>query len=265
MKKLIVTAVVSVVLGMPNLGMSGGNSLDDIDFNSISRGVHHSYGRPGSWQGDWQRGPTVKGNGMSTSHSSKYAKPSFADTPGFSRGKPNTLDPKASWKSLSTLDGKKSLVLKGPQFIYDTAGQIRVDDKMPELYRKVRREEDYLRKRSLDDARETIDERSQYADIMDKAVSLQIFDYTENRFHQISKLLEEVKGAKDAQSIAALQARLKGTLAIIQNEATKLQMITHLRSIEQALISRLKRKRNVQILYSKNTEMPAIKYNVSLR
>ncbi|WP_336277134.1 type IV secretion system protein [Bartonella sp. CB178] len=256
MKKLIVAVMVSAVLGVPSLGMSGGNNLDDFDnFGDISYGGQY-----------WQKDKVGKGN-TPPIYPGKYGGKSYF--PGgashLSRGRSSAPNPQASWKSLSTLDGKKSLVLKGPQFIYDTAEQAQVDDKMPELFKKIIQEENYLRGSSVDDARETIDERSQYADIMDKAVSLQIFDYTENRFYQISKLLEEVKGAKDAQSIAALQARLKGTLAIIQNEATKLQMVAHLRNIEQALISRLKRKRNVQILYSKNTEMPAIKYNVSLR
>ncbi|QLC51963.1 conjugal transfer protein [Bartonella alsatica] len=113
---------------------------------------------------------------------------------------------------------------------------------------------------SVDKARNSINQRSEYAAIVDKAVSLQTFQETENRFKQISELVEQINTTNDLKSIAELQTRIKGMLAMIQNEATKLQMVAYSRDVEQALISQQKQKRNMKILNSKNKEMPTIRF-----
>ncbi len=46
---------------------------------------------------------------------------------------------------------------------------------------------------------------------------------------------------------------------MIQNEATKLQMVTYSRNAEQALISQQKQIRNMRILNSENKGMPIIR------
>ncbi|EJF74692.1 hypothetical protein MEC_01216 [Bartonella alsatica IBS 382] len=113
---------------------------------------------------------------------------------------------------------------------------------------------------SVGKARDSINQRSEYAAIVDKAVSLQTFKETENRFTKIKELLQKISQTKDLKSIAELQARLKGKLTMIQNEATKLQMVAYSRKAEQALISQQKQKRNMKILNSKNKEMPTIRF-----
>ncbi|WP_455476957.1 type IV secretion system protein [Bartonella sp. B41] len=146
-----------------------------------------------------------------------------------------------------------SFFLKNPQAIYN---KDRNSD-ASKLFEKILQEEEISA--STNDVREHIDRRSRHAAIIDKAVSMQAFQDTENRFDQISKLLSQVDQTQDLKSIAELQARIKATLAMIQNETAKLQMVTHLRSAEQELISQQKQRRNMRILNHKNKEMPAIR------
>ncbi|WP_413154183.1 type IV secretion system protein [Bartonella sp. cb54] len=170
-----------------------------------------------------------------------------------------------------------SLILQGAQYIYENKKQERVTDNIdglgalaiqmkisrdfPKLTKQIMDDEAYLQRASMLYARNVIDQRSQYAAIVDKAISLKAFQEAENRFNAIVALLGQVKNAQDSQSIAELQAKIKGTLAIIENEATKLHMVTHLRGAEKALLDRLKRKRNMQIFYSENEKMPQIRYS----
>ncbi|USP02382.1 type IV secretion system protein [Bartonella taylorii] len=152
-----------------------------------------------------------------------------------------------------------SLYLLNPQFIYSEDKQAEIAKTVPTLFRNTIKDENYLRNASVSEARETIDERNQYAAVIDKAVALQIFQEIDNRFQQIANMLVTLDQMQDLKGIAELQVRMKGMLAMIQNETAKLQMVAHSRDIEQTLISRLQRKRNIQILGSRNTQMPKIR------
>lgn len=155
-----------------------------------------------------------------------------------------------------------SWFLIGPQFIYDSSKKTHVAAQFPEFINKVIAEENNFRAlNSLNShtIRASINARSQYAAIVDKAVSLQTFQEAENRFSQITQLLMEIDKTEDLKSIAELQARMKSMLAMIQNETAKLQMIVHLRNAEQALINQQKQKRTMQILSSENKTMPIIR------
>ncbi|EJF78432.1 hypothetical protein MCO_00725 [Bartonella sp. DB5-6] len=147
-----------------------------------------------------------------------------------------------------------------PHLIYNVDEQTSLPKKIPELFRKTIQKESYMRNFSIDEAREAIDERNQYAAIIDRAVSMQIFEAIENRFHYLSKILIQLDKMQDLKAITELQTRIKGAIALLQNETIKLQMIAYSRNIEQALIHRLQRKRNVQILNSRNSGMPTIRH-----
>ncbi|WP_455474045.1 type IV secretion system protein [Bartonella sp. B30(2025)] len=151
---------------------------------------------------------------------------------------------------------RADFLLENPQSIYDESKNSDISN-VRVLLAKILNEEKISD--SVRNARESIGERSQYAAVIDKAVSLHAFDNTEKRFQQILGLLEEISVAKDLKSIAELQARFKARLAMIQNEATKLQMVAHMRNAERELISQQKLKRNMKILNSSNTEMPTIR------
>ncbi|WP_208435409.1 type IV secretion system protein [Bartonella phoceensis] len=152
-----------------------------------------------------------------------------------------------------------SLYFSNPQSIYNNEEQTELAAKVPQLFREIIKNENYLRDSSIDDAREAIDTRRQYAAIIDKAVTLQIFQEIENRFQQITDMLVTLDKINDLKGIIEMKTRMEGMLLMIQNEAAKLKMVAHSRDIEQTLIDRLKRKRNVQILGSLNRKMPNIR------
>ncbi|WP_375703226.1 type IV secretion system protein [Bartonella sp. AD13SXNS] len=113
---------------------------------------------------------------------------------------------------------------------------------------------------SVPEARQFIEKRSQYAAIVDKAVSLQVFGETESRFKKIENVFHMIEGPLDLKAVVELQSYMEGTLSIFENEAIKLQMVAHLRNAEQALIHQQKYKRNIKILHHQNKGMPQVKY-----
>ncbi|WP_273723065.1 type IV secretion system protein [Bartonella sp. AU18XJBT] len=118
----------------------------------------------------------------------------------------------------------------------------------------------YLSRLSVHEARQFIEKRSQYAAIVDKAVSLQVFRETESRFRKIKGAFSVIPTQLDLKGILELQSYMEGTLSIFKNEATKLQMVAHLRNAEQTLIRQQKYKRNIRILNHKNKGMPQVRY-----
>ncbi|EJF82875.1 hypothetical protein MCU_01262 [Bartonella elizabethae Re6043vi] len=113
---------------------------------------------------------------------------------------------------------------------------------------------------SIHESSSFINNRTQYAAITDKAVSLKTFQEASYRFQKIEELLNEIKTTKDLKGIAELQAHIIGMLAMLQNETAKLQMVAHLRNAEHTLIKQQKDKHNIKILNSKNTKMPTIRF-----
>ncbi|GAA5113920.1 type IV secretion system protein [Bartonella jaculi] len=230
MKKLIIAAVISIFFEVPSYGQSGVTvDLSVVNLNELL--------------------PDLETN-SETALMKKHIDRTERILDAITGHRTISKDPKKD-------DG--GLFLINPQFIYDNKKQADIVSTIPEQFKKILRDENYLRNSSVHDARETIDERLQYAAVIDKVIALQIFQEIENRFEQIANMLVTLDQMKDLKGVAELQVRMKGMLAMIQNEMTKLQMVKHSRNIEQTLISRLQRKRNVQILGSKNTEMPKIR------
>ncbi|WP_143244124.1 type IV secretion system protein, partial [Bartonella henselae] len=151
-----------------------------------------------------------------------------------------------------------SLLFLNPEHIYD---QNKQNEKAQIILKQIMQDEyqHHDTFENTNDARAFIDTRSQYATVIDKVVALQTFKATENRFEQIAKILTDIDEIQDLKGIAELQVRMKGMLAVIQNEATKLQMVAHLRNTERELINQQKQQRNMKILNSKNTAMPPIR------
>ncbi|GAA5096041.1 type IV secretion system protein [Bartonella acomydis] len=156
-------------------------------------------------------------------------------------------------KSNTTQADYSSFFLKNPELIYYKNSNSTLSKSLPNI---LQEEEIPI---SIRKSRDFIGRRIQYATAIDKAVSLQTFQENENRFKQISELVEKINTTTDLKSIAELQARIKGLLAMIQNEATKLQMVAYSRNAEQALINQQKQTRNMKILNSENKEMPIIR------
>ncbi|UTO28303.1 type IV secretion system protein [Bartonella harrusi] len=147
-----------------------------------------------------------------------------------------------------------SFFLKDPQLIYKINNHPTISASL----KGILQEEEIST--TVRESRNSIKKRTQYAAVIDKAVSLQTFQETENRFKQISGLLKKINATTDLKDIAELQAHIKGMLAMIQNEATKLQMVAYSRNAEQTLIKQQKQKRNMKILNSENKAMPTIRF-----
>ncbi|WP_332065816.1 type IV secretion system protein [Bartonella sp. CB189] len=153
----------------------------------------------------------------------------------------------------STSIDKNVFFLKNPELIYD---RNKNTEMLPLLDSIAQNEENYD---SVHYTRSVIKARSEYAALMDKAISLQAFEATESRFNKIMELINKIESTKDLKDISELQAHIKAQLAMIQNESTKLQMVAHLRNAERELINQQKNKRNIKILNSKNTTIPTIR------
>ncbi|MET3559400.1 type IV secretion system protein VirB5 [Bartonella japonica] len=148
-----------------------------------------------------------------------------------------------------------SFFLKSPQSIYNDQKNLDIIS----LLANILEEEEKI-SNSVDESRNFLEARTQYAAAVDQAVSLQTFEEAENRFQKISELIEKINTTADLKSIVELQTRMKGMLTMIQNETAKLHMVAHLRNAEQALISQQKQKRNMRTFNSKNRTMPTIRF-----
>ncbi|WP_455474052.1 type IV secretion system protein [Bartonella sp. B30(2025)] len=293
MRKLIVTVVISAFLGMPSLatGKSKPGFYDNHIISNELPGIHHprskSYVPPKSYVSNTGNDIGYDGNsfnnlriggsyGMGTHYTASASK--------LSQPAPKT-DLKANLpkeqlevakqqlkqlenvygslmashnkqKSLAMLGNDSDLFFKNPQFIYDQGG---IDSKISDLFKSVE-QKNKLQDDSAISMRETIRARSKYAAEMDQTVSLRVFEETENRFKKINELLAQAEKTGNLKDAADLQAKIVGTLTMIQNEATKLQMILHQRNAEKILIDQQKLTRNVKILSSHNLSMPTIRH-----
>jgi type IV secretion system protein VirB5 len=112
---------------------------------------------------------------------------------------------------------------------------------------------------SIDDMQKHIEGRMEQVAIVDKAVGLQAYEGLQGRMKQVDNLMAEIKKTPDPKSIAELQARIAIEQAYIQNEMTKLQLVSQLQRSEQQLIEQQKYRMSRRILNPNNTGMPKIK------
>ncbi|GAA5107278.1 type IV secretion system protein [Bartonella jaculi] len=150
-----------------------------------------------------------------------------------------------------------SFFLKNPATIYNKNKDKNKDLDISASVEKILQEEEVSN--SINEARKSIEARSQYAMAADKALSLHAFQQTDDRSKEILSLKDNINKTKDLKGIAELQAYIKSELAMIQNETVKLQLVAHLRNAERELISQKKYKRNMKILNSENKGMPTIR------
>ncbi|WP_273789278.1 type IV secretion system protein [Bartonella sp. ML70XJBT] len=148
-----------------------------------------------------------------------------------------------------------SFFLKNPEKLYNRGASSSLSNSLDNILK-----EEETSSASIQETRDAITKRIQYASLVDKAVSLKTFQEANNRFKQIEKLLSQIENTQDLKSIAELQAHIIGMLTMLQNETAKLQMVTHLRSAEHSLIKQQKDKYSIKILNSKNTKMPTIRF-----
>lgn len=80
-----------------------------------------------------------------------------------------------------------------------------------------------------------------------------------DRLENINELIAAIGNAEDPKAIQDLQARIASEQATIQNEQTKLQMLSQLSSAEEKMIREKKRQMNDLILDPNNSRMPSIR------
>jgi type IV secretion system protein VirB5 len=125
------------------------------------------------------------------------------------------------------------------------------------LINTVKGEEEFTG--TVEDMQKHIEGRMQQVAAVDKAVGLQAYQGVQDRMKQVDNLMGEIKNTKDPKSIAELQARISIEQAYIQNEMTKLQLVSQLQRSEQQLIEQQKYRMSRRILNPKLTEMPKIR------
>ncbi|WP_375609903.1 type IV secretion system protein, partial [Bartonella sp. AC53GZZY] len=81
----------------------------------------------------------------------------------------------------------------------------------------------------------------------------------ENRFQYLRDLFNELQTKENLKDTADLQAHIDGSLAMIQNEFIKMEMVAHLRDAEQSLIKRKRRELDMKIFDHEKKGMPTIR------
>ncbi|WP_208434793.1 type IV secretion system protein [Bartonella taylorii] len=145
-----------------------------------------------------------------------------------------------------------SFLLKEPELIYKSETLSR------ESYQKVLEEENKI-SGTLDQVGNSIFARLEFISTLDKALTLKTFENVENRFQYLKELFDELQTKENLKDIADLQAHIDGSLAMIQNESIKMQMVAHLRNAERSLIKRKRRELDMKIFDHEKKGMPIIR------
>jgi type IV secretion system protein VirB5 len=98
--------------------------------------------------------------------------------------------------------------------------------------------------------------RSRTTAVADKAVGLQAFDGARARLSQIEALMGQINRTRDPKGIQELQARIAVEQAAVQNETTKLQLVSMLQRAEERLVEQQKSDLAQRILSTSNKGMP---------
>jgi type IV secretion system protein VirB5 len=141
------------------------------------------------------------------------------------------------------------------QTVYSTGRSANYD--ISGLITNILKEEKY--NGSIANMQKSIEERSQKSAATDKAVGLKAYEDAEKRLSQIESLMQKINTTQDPKGIEELQARIAIEQTMIQNETTKLHMISQLQEAEKQLIDEQKKEMNRRILNKNNTGMPTIK------
>ncbi|CDO49830.1 type IV secretion system protein [Bartonella tribocorum] len=145
-----------------------------------------------------------------------------------------------------------SFLLQEPESLYKN------DRLSRQSYQEVLEEEDKI-SGNFDQMSKTISERLQSVPVLDKAMSLESFKNVESRFQYLKKLFDELETKENLKDIADFQAHIDGTLAMIQNESIKMEMVAYLRDAEHSLIKRKRRELDMKFFDHEKNQMPSIR------
>ncbi|PIT67759.1 type IV secretion system protein, partial [Bartonella tribocorum] len=149
-----------------------------------------------------------------------------------------------------------SFFLKNPELIYDEK------EHKNGLYQQVVKNEKSVFG-NFTEMRKQLLARLQYMASLDKAITLQTFEESKNRFSYFSIIPQMLEKAQNLKDIIDLQTYLEGALAMVENESIKLQMVTHLRHAEYALIKMRRRELDMSVFTTLNKSIPFIRLSSS--
>lgn len=141
------------------------------------------------------------------------------------------------------------------QYVYSTGRSANYD--ISGSISNILKEEKY--QGSIANMQKSIQDRSQKNAATNKAVGLKAYEDAGKRLLQIESLMQKINTTTDPKGIEELQARIAIEQTMIQNETTKLHMISQLQQAEKQLVQEQKDEMNRRILNKNNTAMPTIK------
>jgi type IV secretion system protein VirB5 len=92
----------------------------------------------------------------------------------------------------------------------------------------------------------------------DKAMGAQAYQASMSRLNNIQGLMGQINSSTDPKSIADLQARIQGEQLAIQNEQTKVQLMSQLQLSEDRLVETQRDQIGQRTLNANNTSIPSI-------
>jgi len=118
------------------------------------------------------------------------------------------------------------------------------------------KDEQRLTNKSLSERQKALESRQATKATYDKAMSQHAYDAARERLQQINNLMKEINKTQDPKAIMELQARLAVEQTAIQNEQTKLQLISMLQQAETKLIEQQNHELGQKIFSNKNATVP---------
>ncbi|EJF87068.1 type IV secretion system protein [Bartonella rattimassiliensis] len=291
MKKLIIIIAIGVFLGTPSLAKSNNTESEWIACKKEEAHLpikamckNPKYKNPAKPQAPSPTQPTSQNSPQSSSKNTSPTAPASKSNPVQATHSLETLekhynDNKALRKILEKIYGSitgnrdklkdlegnmpyegNDFFLQKPENIYKENKHKEMNKDIPKWITEIKQEEE-RRADTIDNLRESISKRSDFLGIVDKAISWQAFENAKNRFDEIKKLEEEINETDDMKEIAHLQTYMKLMSTKLQNEITKLQMVSYSSDAEHLLQKRQKRQHNIKVLGRNNKTIPQIRPN----
>jgi type IV secretion system protein VirB5 len=112
---------------------------------------------------------------------------------------------------------------------------------------------------SVRDGMTSVRNRQSAMSSTNKAVGMQAYAGAQARLNQLDALTGQISKTQDPKAIAELQARIAVEQGAMQNEQTKLQLMSMLQRSEADLMAQQKRDLNARIGNPNNTKTPVIR------
>lgn len=103
----------------------------------------------------------------------------------------------------------------------------------------------------------SVQEREKTTGETNKAIALHAFDGAQARLAEVEKLMQEVNLTHDPKGAAEIQARIAAEQAVIENEGTKLALVSMLQRAEERLLEEQRAEVAAKLMDPASTGMPS--------